>query len=164
MNYKMPLMIFLLNLKKIGIKNPLLRKMISTLTKECENLQNKNEVLKRKNSILKETVEDLEKSLAKYVDEKEKLDAILGKQKCSLDKTGIEYNPFKKRKLSKNRFETPVEKTKITSFYCRKKDHLASQCFSMQKYYVVKKAWVPKGPLKTNPKGPKIIWIPKVKD
>ena len=70
MNYKMLLIILLLNLKRLAFDN---------LTKECEDLQNKNEVLKRENSILKEKVEDLEKSSAKCVDEKEKLDAMLEK-------------------------------------------------------------------------------------
>ena len=80
-----------------------------------------------------------------------------------MGKAGIRYNPFKKTKLSKNRFETPVGKTEITCFYCQKKGHLASQCFSMQKSYVVKKAWIPKGSLKTN-QGLKMIWVPNVID
>ena len=42
---------------------------------------------------MKEKVEDLKKSLAKCVDGKEKLDAMLGKQKCSLDKASVGYNP-----------------------------------------------------------------------
>ena len=163
MNYKMPLMIFLLNLKKIGIKNPLLRKMISTLTKECENLQNKNEVLKRKNSILKETVEDLEKSLAKYVDEKEKLDAILGKQKYSLDKAGLGFNPFKRKIFLKTKHNSSNEKKQILYFYCQNIGHIANRCYSMQKSSVPKNALILRRPLKTNPQGPKMVWVPKIK-
>ena len=42
--------------KKVGIKNSLLKKMISTLFKENEDLQKKNKDLKNKVYILKEKV------------------------------------------------------------------------------------------------------------
>ena len=56
------------------------------------------------NSVLKERVKDLETSLFRCVNGKEKLDVILEKQKCSLDKAGIGFNPFNKKKISKIRF------------------------------------------------------------
>ena len=71
--------------------------------------------------------------LAKCVNRNEKLDVMLGKQKCSLDKVGIGYNLFLKRKFPKNKFNTLAEKTQITCFYYQKKGYIASQYFSIQK-------------------------------
>ena len=85
--------------KKVGIKNNLLKKLITTLSKENEDLHKKNNDLKnqinlleekvkknvsskeslKERQILDDKVKHLETTLYKCVNRKEKLDAILGK-------------------------------------------------------------------------------------
>ena len=57
----------------------------------------------RKEQILNDKVKYLEETLHKCVNGKEKLDAILGKQKYSLNKAGLGYNPFKRKTFSKSK-------------------------------------------------------------
>ena len=112
---------------------------------------------------MKEKVKDLETSLVRCVNGKEKLDIILGKQKCSLDKAGIGFNPFKRKKISKSRSVSPARKSQISCFYCHKTGHSASRCHALLKSYVPKNIWASKRSLKTNQQGPKMIWVPKAK-
>ena len=132
--------------KKMGIKNNFLKKMISTLANEKEVLQKEKDTLKnevcilkehlKKNTLsnkitpskeefdertaLKEKVKDLEISLFRCVNGKEKLDAILGRQKYSIDKAGISFNPLKRKKISKTKFVSSTRKSQISCFYCHK--------------------------------------------
>ena len=51
---------------------------------------------------------------------------------------------------------------KVTYFKCDKLEHKAYACLSSESENV-KKVWVPKGTIVTNPKGSKKDWVPKVK-
>ena len=125
--------------------------MIASLTKENEILQNTNEVLKKENSVFKEKIKDLENSLSNVL---KKRITFLERKKYSLDKAGLGFNPFKRKKVSKNNFDAPFRKSQIKCFYCQKRGHMADQCFLMNKSQMVKKVLVPKGTLNTNTKDP----------
>ena len=170
----------------MGIKNNFLKKMVFTLTSEKEDLQKENDSLKSKVhvleeklkrnifsnkttsakeeiEILKEKVKDLETSLFRCVNGKEKLDIILGKQKCSLDKAGIGFDPLKRKKVSKTKFVSSARKSQISCYYCHKIGHNASRCYAMVKSHAPEKLWTSRRSLKTNQQGPKMIWVPKAK-
>ena len=79
----------------------------------------------------------METALYKCVNGKEKLDAILEKQKCLLDKAGLGFNPFKRKTISKAKSSSLSGKTQISYFYCHDIGHIASRCYSMQKLKVL---------------------------
>ena len=121
-----------------------------------------NDFLKEK-QIFSDKVKYLETKLYKCVNGKEKLDVILRKQKCSLDKVGLSFNNFKRKIFSKIKSSSSSGKIQISCFYCHDIGHIASRCYSIQKSKVPSNAWVPRRPLRTNPQGPKMVWVPKVK-
>ena len=94
---------------------------------------------------------------------KEKLDAILEKQKCLLDKAGLGFNPFKRKIFLKNKFGSSNGKSQISCFYCHKLGYIASKCYAIEKSKAPNNAWVPRRPLKTNFQGSKMVQVPKVK-
>ena len=79
---------------------------IDTLKNENENLLKNNNnltskiessmVLEEENTRLKETIKDLNKTLAKFVNGKENLDMLLGRQRCVFNKEGLGYAPKNK--------------------------------------------------------------------
>jgi hypothetical protein len=87
---------------------------IVTLKNENENLLKNNNnltskikssmVLEKENTRLKETIKDLTKTLAKFVNGKENLDMLLGRQMCVFNKEGLVYAPKNKQKFYKNFF------------------------------------------------------------
>lgn len=149
--------------RKLGAKNNVLKKMVSSLTKGNEVLKSENETLKKENEILKEKVKDLDTSLVSFVKEKENLNTFVEKQKCICGKASSGYNPFKNKKVFKNQLNASFRRTEIRCFYCQKKGHKADQCFLMNKSQMIKKIFVPKGTLNTNPQGPNMMWVPKSK-
>ncbi|GAV57789.1 hypothetical protein CFOL_v3_01325 [Cephalotus follicularis] len=60
-----------------------------------------------------------------------------------------------------------IIKKKNSNVFCNyynKYGHISSVCFLMKNLVPkseIKKIWVPKGTIVTNPQGPKIIWVPK---
>ena len=54
-------------------------------------------------------------------------------KKCSLEKSGLGFNPFKRKIFSKNKFGSSNEKTQISYFYCHNLEHIASRWYYMQK-------------------------------
>ena len=125
--------------KKIRIKNNLLKKLITTLSKENEDLQKENNDLKNQVNLLEEKVKRnvssneslkerqilddkvkyLETNLYKCANEKDKLDAILGKQKCSLDKAGLGFNPHKRKMFSRTKPNSSNKKKQISSYLAK---------------------------------------------
>ena len=93
----------------------------------------------------------METTLHRCVNGNDKLDAILEKQKCSLNKAGLSFNPFKRKIFSKTKFGSLYGKTQILYFYCYKLGHITSRCYDMQKFNAPNNAWVPRRPLRTNP-------------
>ena len=80
---------------------------------------------------------------------------MLGGQRPYLDKTGRNFEKEEYQKSSKE------SQNKIfTCICCFKKGHTSKICFSRKKAKIQK---VKNFQKKTNPKGPKKIWVPKVK-
>ena len=77
--------------------------------------------MKKENSILSEKVKDLRKSLSKCFERKEKLDARLGKQKCSLDKAGLGFDASKRRNFPKKNLFPLLENIKLLAFIVKRK-------------------------------------------
>jgi hypothetical protein len=77
------------------------------LVKNINNLTTKAKssiALEEENTKLKETIKDLTKTLAKFVNGKENLDMLLGRQRCVFNKEGLRYAPKNKQKFYKNLF------------------------------------------------------------
>ncbi|MDM1786908.1 hypothetical protein, partial [Acinetobacter bereziniae] len=50
----------------------------------------------------------------------------------------------------------------VTCFKCRDIGHKAYECTERKTdNKIIKRIWIPKGTLATNPKGPKKAWVPK---
>ena len=65
---------------------------------------------------LNDKVKYLETTIYKCVNGNDKLDAIPEKQKCSLDKVGIGFNPFKRRTFSKTKPTLQMKRNKFLAF------------------------------------------------
>ena len=91
---------------------------------------------------------------------------IINSQKTVYDKAGLGYNTLRKQKSFKNIFinESTKNLSNISYLRCGMVGHKAYTC-SSNKFNgrKVKKIWVPKEIIMTNPKGPKLAWVPKVK-
>jgi len=82
------------------MKNENLVKNINNLTTKIKS----SIALEEENTKLKETIKDLTKTLAKFVNGKENLDMLLGRQRCVFNKEGLRYAPKNKQKFYKNFF------------------------------------------------------------
>lgn len=163
---------------------------IVTLKNENENLLKNNNnltskikssmVLEEENTRLKETIKDLTKTLAKFVNGKENLDMLLGRQRCVFNKEGLGYAPKNKQKFYKNFFvkESCFNSSFTTCKSCGRNGHIADACPLKKAIHKINykasnpkiinhwnshKAWVPKqnNVLKADLHGPKKIWVPK---
>ena len=83
------------------------------------------------------------------------LDLMLGSQRPYFDKTGLGYEKEEDGKLPKN-----SQSRVLTCIYCFKKGHSFEKCFSRRK---AKRQKVKKSKRATNSKGPKKMWVSKVK-
>lgn len=135
--------------KKLSSKYKSLKKTNFSLLAENECLKNEKDALKGKieevcfpkeiandlafennlrleNDVLKNEVEDLKTSLSKFVQGKENLDMLLGKQRCVFDKAGIGFNPTKKQKFYQTLFvkSTSSSYAYTTCNYCEMTGHL----------------------------------------
>jgi len=167
--------------EKVASKNKVLKKIakelsieVNSLVEEKDFLEEENESLKfslekeraslkkfSKNESLEKQVDDLTNSLSIFTKGKEGLDILLGKQMVSFHKAGIGYNPTQHKNLF-DKDLPPTSHPKLTCNFCRKIGHISSSCH-MKIFPNVKKTWVPKNHVKTNLKGPKMMWVPKVK-
>ena len=115
--------------------------------------------------VLEAKVEYLLKKLFKFTMGKDNLEALLGQQKCAIEKPRLGYTYNKKQKAYKNFFNfTKASSSPFTvCHYCMNKGHSSFKC--MIKRYGVpsgKYKWVPKGTKEVaNQKGPNTIWVPK---
>ncbi|GAV61356.1 hypothetical protein CFOL_v3_04883, partial [Cephalotus follicularis] len=95
-----------------------LKKKVKTLVNENEELksiilakeENSNEIevdlpenevafLEKENRNLKEVIDDLKKTFSKFSNSSEKLENLLGMQRCVFDKAGLEYDEMNNIKL-----------------------------------------------------------------
>ena len=175
--------------KELNDESTKLRKIVSTskktistletkvdiLNKEIESLKEKQSFLsevstpstcENKNiikcdecNVLKDKIEDLNNILAKFTMGRDKLDIILKNQKGTFNKAGLGYHP-KNHEKSFTKFFRPNKTSStpfVKCFYCGKEGHTSSIC-NVRK--LISKGTLPR----TNTKGPKFIWVPKVKN
>ncbi|GLT45205.1 hypothetical protein SLA2020_190540 [Shorea laevis] len=145
-----------------------LKKEDEVLRKENEVLRKENEVLRKENEDLKRKTCDLENVISKFTLSKEKFDSILKSQRSVYDKGGIRFDYSKKQKTFKTSFVRASQSfhPKVTCYCCGEKGHYAYAC-PLKRLIAqgkVKQIWVPKGTIRTNPQGPKQIWVPKIKN
>ncbi|GAV81386.1 hypothetical protein CFOL_v3_24841, partial [Cephalotus follicularis] len=119
---------------------------------------------KEENENLKLEIDALKKTFSKFANSSDKLDNLLGLQRCVFDKAGLGYEEMKNVKYFNNFFVKKKYDSKITCNYCGKQGHISTSCFHKKNFGFgkIKKVWVPKGTTFTNPQGPKFIWVPKV--
>ncbi|GAV81564.1 UBN2 domain-containing protein [Cephalotus follicularis] len=126
--------------------------------------KNKIEILEEENKNLKIEIDALKKIFSKFSNSSEKLENLLGIQRCVFDKAGLGYDEMnnvkhyqkffdRKNKIEKEKIEKDFIKKKnsfISCNYCGKNDHISSSCFYKSHFMSksklrIKKVWVPKG-------------------
>ncbi|GAV68791.1 zf-CCHC domain-containing protein/UBN2 domain-containing protein [Cephalotus follicularis] len=169
-------------IKILNVENNDLKKANNMLNNKDET---KIKILEKENGCLKIEVDALKKTFSNFYNSSEKLEKLLGMQRCVFDKTGLGYDEMNNVKHYQNFFERKIKiekekvekeivrkpNTNVFCNYCDKKGHISSSWFykrnikykSTPDFIKVKKIWVPKGIIDTNPKGPKISWIPQTK-
>ena len=135
-----------------------------------QSLKEKDSValfLKNENVFLKRKVKSLKKDLSKFVKGKRNLNALLGIQKSSYDKGGVGFVYGNHDKFQRNLFVKVTQNStpSLKCNFCGKNGHLSQSCFYKNSHAYDSHGWVSKRqpPKKqdTNPKGPKMIWVPK---
>ncbi|GAV84089.1 hypothetical protein CFOL_v3_27533 [Cephalotus follicularis] len=116
---------------------------------------------KEENEKLKLEIDALKKTFSKFSNSSDKLDSLLGLQRCVFDKAGLGYEEMNNVKHFSNFFVKKVE-PKISCNYCGRLGHVSTSCFHRKNFGKTKKVWVPKGTTLTNPQRPKFILLPKV--
>ncbi|GAV61283.1 hypothetical protein CFOL_v3_04811 [Cephalotus follicularis] len=170
-----------LNKNAISMSNELeiLKSENSKHISEIESLKNKNsfymneiDVLNvssklsidfiEENDKLKIKIYALRKTFSKFSNSSDKLDNLLGLQRCVFDKAGLGYEEMKNVKHFKNFFVKKNE-PQICCNYCGRLGHISTYCIFRNNlcYGKTRKIWVPKGTFVTNLKGPKFKWVPK---
>ncbi|GAV90355.1 hypothetical protein CFOL_v3_33764 [Cephalotus follicularis] len=133
------------------------------MSKESESLKNENsnyineiEILnvslklsndfKEENENLRLQIDALKKTFSKFSNSSDKLDNLLGLQRCVFDKVGQGYGEMNNVKHFNNFFVKKNE-LKIICNYCGKLGHISISCFLKKKLGLVKtrKIWVTKG-------------------
>ncbi|GAV86443.1 hypothetical protein CFOL_v3_29873 [Cephalotus follicularis] len=166
--------------KDVCLKNKSLKKNATSMSKEIEIIKNensyhKNEIdilnvslklsndFEKENKRLKLEIDALKKTFSKFSNSSDKLDNLLGLQKCVFDKAGLGYEEMKNVKHFKNFFVKKNE-PKISCNYCGRFGHVSTSCIYRNNlcYGKTRRIWVPNGTFVTNAQGPKFIWIPKV--
>ncbi|GAV87216.1 UBN2 domain-containing protein [Cephalotus follicularis] len=140
----------------------------------------KIEILEKENECLKIEVDALKKTFSNFSNSSEKLEKLLGMQRCVFDKVGLGYDEMnnvkhyqnfldRKRKIEKEKEIIKKKNNNVSCNYCGKHGHISSACFYNRntlfnsKFVIIKKIWVPIGIIVANPKGPKTYWAPETK-
>ncbi|GAV83570.1 hypothetical protein CFOL_v3_27016, partial [Cephalotus follicularis] len=164
--------------KNVCLKNKSLKKNAISMLKKIENLKNensyhKNEIdilnvslklsndFEEENKKIKLEIDALKKNFFKFSNSSDKLDNLLGLQRCVFNKAGLSYEEMNNVKHFNNFFVKKVE-PKISCNYCGRLGHISTSCSYRKNIGKTKKLWIPKGTTLTNPQGPKFIWVPKV--
>ncbi|GAV61217.1 zf-CCHC domain-containing protein [Cephalotus follicularis] len=170
-------------LEKFSRENASLKKTIKALNKENVNLKhdieclsnkssdNKTIYLEKENETLKLEVDALKKSFSKFSNNSEKLDNLLGLQRCVFNKAGLGYDEMNNVKHFQKYLEKKdIKKTSssITCNYCNRNGHTTHNCyhkkndmykrnkfkqnmFYRNQMFKIRTIWVPKGTFITNP-------------
>ena len=123
------------------------------------------EKLRIENEMLKSSLEEVNKTIAKFIEGEKKLNMLLSQQTPMLGKRGMCYNGENNERTYGNHF---IRAKHNSCNYCGRMRHFAHTCFvrkSMKGKGKDKYVWVPKEQIyliRTNPNGPKLKWIPKI--
>ncbi|GAV70927.1 zf-CCHC domain-containing protein/UBN2 domain-containing protein [Cephalotus follicularis] len=107
---------------------------------EVDLLENEVAYLVKENKNLKEEIEALKKTFSKFSNSSEKLENLLGMQRCAFDKAGLGYEEMnnvklyqtffdRKEKIEKEKVEKAKIKKKTMCDYCGKIGHTYFTCF-----------------------------------
>ncbi|GAV68043.1 hypothetical protein CFOL_v3_11546 [Cephalotus follicularis] len=107
---------------------------------EVDLLENEVAYLVKENKNLKEEIEALKKTFSKFSNSSEKLENLLGMQRCAFDKAGLGYEEMnnvklyqaffdRKEKIEKEKVEKAKIKNKTMCDYCGKIGHTTFTCF-----------------------------------
>ncbi|GAV78392.1 LOW QUALITY PROTEIN: zf-CCHC domain-containing protein/UBN2 domain-containing protein [Cephalotus follicularis] len=104
---------------------------------EVDLLENEIAYLVKENKNLKEEIEALKKTFSRFSNSSEKLENLLGMQRCVFDKAGLGYEEMNNVKLYQTFFdrnekiekENIETKKKIMCDYCGKIGHTSFTCF-----------------------------------
>jgi hypothetical protein len=121
------------------------------------NTQDSN-LLLDENKELKFKIEDLTKILTNFTNGKKNLDNLSGSQRCVFDKAGIGYNSKIKEKHYKKFFTNESLLKSPMCKHCGKMRHNIHTCSIKRNMILIIKGTTPP---RTNPSGPKKIWVPK---
>ncbi|GAV68052.1 zf-CCHC domain-containing protein/DUF4219 domain-containing protein/UBN2 domain-containing protein [Cephalotus follicularis] len=169
-------------LEKFSQENASLKKTIKALNKENVNLKheieclsnksldNKTISLEKENETLKLEVDALKKTFSKFSNSSEKLNNLLGLQRCVFNKAGLGYDEMN----NVEHFQKYLEKkdikmtsSSITFKQWNKNGHTTHNCYHKKndmhkrnillknKMFKLRTIWVPKGTFITNPLDPK---------
>ncbi|GAV67320.1 UBN2 domain-containing protein [Cephalotus follicularis] len=175
-------------LEKFSLENTSLKRTIKALNREnisfkheieclsTKSLDDKTISLEKENETLKIEIDALKKTFSKFLNISEKLDNLLGLQRCVFNKAGLGYDEMNNVKHFQKYLEKKDSRktsSSITCNYCNKNGHTTHNCYhkrnDMHKRNLLLKnkvlksrtIWVPKGTFITNPPGPKANWVPK---
>ncbi|GAV88101.1 hypothetical protein CFOL_v3_31524 [Cephalotus follicularis] len=180
-------------LEQFGLENASLKKTIKSVNKENVSLKHEVECLSNKslddkvislqkeNETLKLEIDALKKTFSKFSNSSDKLDKLLGLQRCVSNKAGLGYDEMNNVKHFQKYLEKKdIKKTSssIICNYCNRNGHTTHNCyhkindmykrnkfkqnmFHRNQMFKIRTIWVPKGTFITNPPGPKATWVPK---
>ncbi|GAV58478.1 bZIP_1 domain-containing protein [Cephalotus follicularis] len=131
-----------------------LTKEINSKDVEIDFLENEVAHLEEENKNLKVEVDALKKTFSKFSSSSEKLENLLGMQRCVFDKAGLGYEEMnnvkhyqnffeRKEMIEKNKVENVSSKRKVTKNmceYCGKIGHISSTCYH-KRNAMVEKEW-----------------------
>jgi hypothetical protein len=143
--------------KEIIKSQSFIEKMKANDVETSSQIAHNSNLLVNENKELKFKVENLTKILTNFTNGKKNLDNLLGSQRCVFDKAGIGYNPnikekhYKKFFINKNFLKFPICE------HCEKLGHNFHTCPMKNMIWIIKGI----SPPRTNPIGPKKIWVPK---
>ncbi|GAV58526.1 zf-CCHC domain-containing protein/UBN2 domain-containing protein [Cephalotus follicularis] len=175
-------------LEKFSLENSSLKKTIKSINKEnvslkhdleclsSKSLDDKITSLEKENETLKVEIDALKKTFSKFSNSSEKLDKLLGLQRCVFNKAGLGYDKMNNvkhfQKYLENKDNQKVSSSMTCNYYKRhghtthtchrkKNDMYKRNLLLNNKLLKVRTIWVPKGTFVTNPPGPKATWVPK---
>ncbi|GAV57423.1 zf-CCHC domain-containing protein/UBN2 domain-containing protein, partial [Cephalotus follicularis] len=131
-------------LEKFSLENASLKKTIKALNRENASLKHELECLSNKslddktiylekeNETLKIEIDALKKTFSKFSNSSEKLDKLLGLQRCVFNKAGLGYDEMNNVKHFQKYLEKKDNKktsSSIACTYCNKYGHTTQNCY-----------------------------------
>ena len=143
---------------KLTLGHETLKNEKVNLDESLKDLVKKNKNLIKKNKNLTKDLEKTKSLIDRFTLSSTRLDMMLKSQRTVFDKAGLGYRCYDKQKTI-NYLYKKSSKDHLTCFHCGKVGHKSYTCRINNSK--VKQVWVIKGTNNSNPKGPKIAWVPK---